>query len=224
MSRASGASAGRINTRVWNRSLPTRTSMRWASRVRSFPRRTPLPIASSASAQDLTRLKIRRMTASTSSRSRTSCARRRHPRAERSPAKCEPASDFSIRSVATRATSTRCAPSRPGTLINGGKFRVPEALGNKIFHPYSDFLLHDIDTGDDIPVLPGPEYAETSAQIRTAPLWALRTRNRLMHDGLSFTKQEAILRHGGQATAVRGRFNALSEADQDLLMTFLDSL
>ena len=37
-------------------------------------------------------------------------------------------------------------------------------------------------------------------QIRTAPLWALRTRNRLIHDGLSFTKQEAIARHAGQAS------------------------
>ena len=36
----------------------------------------------------------------------------------------------------------------PGTPINGGKFRVPEALGNKIIHPFSDFLLHDIGTGD----------------------------------------------------------------------------
>ena len=33
------------------------------------------------------------------------------------------------------------------------------ALGNKIIHPYSDFLSHDIGTGDGIPVLPGPEYA-----------------------------------------------------------------
>ena len=82
--------------------------------------------------------------------------------------------------------------ARPGTRINGDAFTVPAALGNKLFHPYSDFLLHDIGTGDGIPLLPGPEYAGTVRQIRTAPLWALRTRNRLMHDGLSFSKQEAI--------------------------------
>jgi CxxC motif-containing protein (DUF1111 family) len=35
-----------------------------------------------------------------------------------------------------------------GTLINGGLFVVPQALGNRIIHPYSDFLLHDIETGD----------------------------------------------------------------------------
>ncbi len=43
----------------------------------------------------------------------------------------------------------------PGTRINGGTFTVPAALGNKIIHPYSDFLAHDIGTGDGIPVLPG---------------------------------------------------------------------
>jgi CxxC motif-containing protein (DUF1111 family) len=114
--------------------------------------------------------------------------------------------------------------ARPGTLINGGAFRIPFALGNKIFHPYSDFLSHDIGTGDGIPVLPGPEYAATYVLMRTAPLWALRTRNRLMHDGLSFTKQEAIARHGNQAAGVRGRYDALSSAEKNLVLTFLDSL
>ena len=98
----------------------------------------------------------------------------------------------------------------PGTRINGGEFTVPEALGNKIIHPYSDFLLHDIGTGDGIPVQPTPEFASTAPQIRTAPLWAVRTRNRLMHDGLTFTKREAIERHAGQAAAVTAGFQALT--------------
>jgi CxxC motif-containing protein (DUF1111 family) len=112
----------------------------------------------------------------------------------------------------------------PGTRINGGALRVRDAIGNKIFHPYSDFLLHDIGTGDGIPVLPGAEFASTASQIRTAPLWGLRTRNRLMHDGLSFTKQEAITRHAGQATAAKNAFLALSAAQQTQVMAFLDSL
>src|SRR5207237_8107483 len=37
-----------------------------------------------------------------------------------------------------------------GTLINGGAFTVPAALGNKNIHPYSDFLLHDVGSGDGI--------------------------------------------------------------------------
>ncbi|MBF8293167.1 MAG: Cytochrome c protein [Steroidobacteraceae bacterium] len=114
--------------------------------------------------------------------------------------------------------------ARPGTLINGGAMKVPNALGNKIIHPYSDFLLHDIGTGDGIPFLPTPEYAGTAKQIRTAPLWALRTRNRLMHDGLTSTKEEAIQRHAGQAVLVTTAFNALTTRDQALVLEFLDSL
>ena len=112
----------------------------------------------------------------------------------------------------------------PGTRINGGSFTVPAALGNKIIHPYSDLLLHDIGTGDGIPIQPTPAYAGTANQIRTAPLWALRTRNRLMHDGLSNTKQDAIARHGGQAAGVRSRFSALSVAEQGQVLRFLESL
>jgi CxxC motif-containing protein (DUF1111 family) len=114
--------------------------------------------------------------------------------------------------------------ARPGTRINGDAFTVPAALGNKLFHPYSDFLLHDIGTGDGIPILPGPVFAGTASQIRTAPLWALRTRNRLMHDGLSFTKQEAIQRHAGQAAGVRNQYNALTDEQRSLVLAFLDSL
>lgn len=112
----------------------------------------------------------------------------------------------------------------PGTRINGGALAVHPALGNKVFHPYSDYLMHDIGSGDGIPVQPTPEYAATASQIRTAPLWALRTRNRLMHDGLSFTREDAIARHGGQASAVRKNFNALTTSQKRLLMKFLDSL
>jgi CxxC motif-containing protein (DUF1111 family) len=114
--------------------------------------------------------------------------------------------------------------SPPGTVINGGALRVSRALGNKVIHPYSDFLMHDVATGDGIPIQPIPEFAGTARQIKTAPLWALRTRNRLMHDGLSSTKEEAIQRHGGQAASVTTAFNALTARDQALLLEFLDSL
>jgi CxxC motif-containing protein (DUF1111 family) len=110
----------------------------------------------------------------------------------------------------------------PGTPINGGAFVVPAALGNKIIHPYSDFLIHDIGSGDGIPIT--PDDMTTANQIRTAPLWALRTRNRLMHDGLSFTKQEAIARHAGQAVSVTAVYNGLTDAQKQQLLAFLDSL
>lgn len=119
-------------------------------------------------------------------------------------------------------SSITTAPA--GTPVNNGGLVVHPALGNKTIHPYSDFLLHDVGTGDGIPFLPTPEYAATASQIRTAPLWALRTRNRLMHDGLTFTKQEAIERHAGQAAAVTARYLALPAAQRSQLLAFLDSL
>lgn len=114
--------------------------------------------------------------------------------------------------------------ARPGTVINGGALTVSAALGNKLIHPYSDFLLHDVGTGDGIPVLPDPRYAGTARQMRTAPLWGLRTRNRLMHDGLTFTLQEAIRRHAVQAGAARQGFFALSSEEQAQVLAFLNSL
>ena len=112
----------------------------------------------------------------------------------------------------------------PGTVVNGGAFVVPNALGNKVIHPYSDFLVHDVGTGDGIPVLPTAEYAGTAVQMRTAPLWGLRTRNRLMHDGLAFSLEEAIVRHQGQATSVTGAYLALPAGQKAQLLSFLNSL
>ena len=119
------------------------------------------------------------------------------------------------------ATITTAAP---GTVINGGQFTVPAALGNKVIHPFSDFLLHDIGSGDGIPFLPTAEFAATANKIRTAPLWALRTRNRLMHDGLSFTYPDAIRRHRGQAAGVATQFAQLSAMQKKQVGAFLDSL
>jgi CxxC motif-containing protein (DUF1111 family) len=109
----------------------------------------------------------------------------------------------------------------PGTLINAGTFKVPDALGNKIIHPFGDFLLHDIGTGDGI-VQNGGQT--TRLKVRTAPLWGVRTHTRLMHDGLSLTFMEAIKRHAGEADIVRQNFDNLSSGDQTLVIIFLESL
>ena len=109
----------------------------------------------------------------------------------------------------------------PGTSINGGTFTVPEALGNKIIHPYSDFLLHDIGTGDGIVQNP-PE--DTANKLRTVPLWGLRMHPRHMHDLKSLTLEDAIERHDGEAEQERDRFRRLSAAEKQALFTFLNSL
>ncbi len=109
----------------------------------------------------------------------------------------------------------------PGTAINGGAFTVPTALGNKIIHPFSDFALHDIGTGDGIVQNAGQSSAN---QMRTAPLWGIRARGRFMHDGQNITITDSINRHAGQATAARNNFNALSAASRSDLVAFVLSL
>jgi len=109
----------------------------------------------------------------------------------------------------------------PGATINGGAFVVPPALGNKAIHPFGDFLLHDIGTGDGI-VQNGGQG--TANKLRTPPLWGVRTRTRLMHDGSSLTFQHAILRHGGEARFVTDSFRRLGEGQQQSVVEFLKSL
>jgi CxxC motif-containing protein (DUF1111 family) len=115
--------------------------------------------------------------------------------------------------------SMNTAPA--GTVVNGGQFTIPAALGGKTIHPYSDFLLHDVGTGDGIQQN-GP--SNTANKLRTPPLWGLRTRDRLMHDGLSLTRNDAILRHGGEAGFVINRYRFLTQRQKMQLVTFLNSL
>lgn len=110
----------------------------------------------------------------------------------------------------------------PGTLVNGGMFVVPDALGNKVIHPYGDFLLHDVGTGDGI-VQGGP--ADTINKLRTAPLWGVRTKTRFMHDLKSESLTDAINRHRGEARGVVDNFHEeLTPSQQQQLITFLNSL
>jgi CxxC motif-containing protein (DUF1111 family) len=112
------------------------------------------------------------------------------------------------------------APS--GTVLNDGTFVVPDALGNKLIHPYSDFLLHDVGTGDGI-VQGGP--ADTINKLRTTPLWGLRTKTRFMHDLKSLSLTDAINRHRGEARGVIDNFREdLSPEQQQQVITFLNSL
>jgi CxxC motif-containing protein (DUF1111 family) len=128
-----------------------------------------------------------------------------------------------------------------GTPINGGSFTIPAALGEKSFHPYGDFLLHNVGTGDGIiqamiehygrsmyqhtwKNLSIPEFNNSANKIRTAPLWGVRLHSRLMHDGASVTFSDAIQRHRGEASQVTEAFEKLSPAEKKALLTFLQSL
>jgi CxxC motif-containing protein (DUF1111 family) len=109
----------------------------------------------------------------------------------------------------------------PGTVINGGALIVANAVGSKRIHPFGDYLLHDIGTGDGIVQNGGPNSRN---KVRTAPLWGLRSRGRLMHDMASHNIEDAIQRHDNQAASSRSAFQSLSNSDKAKLLAFLRSL
>lgn len=123
----------------------------------------------------------------------------------------------------------------PGTVLLGGTYTVSAAIGDRSVHPYGDYLLHNVGTGDGIVVSVlehhgraymrmQPTLDVTANRIRTAPLWGLRLRTRLMHDGESLTLRGAISRHGGEAKEARVRFEKLAPEQQVDLLSFLLSL
>lgn len=96
-----------------------------------------------------------------------------------------------------------------------------------VFAPFSDFLLHDMGTlGDNIGNT-GDSVAVTR-RMRTAPLWGLRSRNKLLHDGRTTDRTAAILAHNGgangQGTVAANAFQALSQAQKQDLLAFLNTL
>jgi len=84
---------------------------------------------------------------------------------------------------------------------------------------YSDLLLHDVGTGDGI-----VQSAAEANEIRTPALWGVRFRRPLLHDGSASTIEEAIRRHGGEATAVLEKFAALDPGARQQLLAFLGSI
>jgi hypothetical protein len=66
--------------------------------------------------------------------------------------------------------------------------------------------------------------ADTANKLRTVPLWGLHIKARFMHDNASTTLNDAILRHGGEAQGVTANFKALTPAQQQQLIAFLQSL
>jgi CxxC motif-containing protein (DUF1111 family) len=94
------------------------------------------------------------------------------------------------------------------------------ALDRQTFHPYSDFLLHDMGSlGDGI-----TQGAAGGREMRTTPLWGLRAVTRYLHDGRATTLEAAILAHDGQGKAARDRFSRLDARRKASLLAFLNSL
>ncbi len=110
-----------------------------------------------------------------------------------------------------------CTSCHVPTLTTGAN--ASASLNRKTLSPFSDFLLHELGTGDGI-----EQGAAEPDEIRTPALWGLRLRRPLLHDGSAATPAEAIRRHGGEAAGVMGRYNRATEPMRRALLAFLDSL
>ncbi len=111
-----------------------------------------------------------------------------------------------------------CANCHTPALITGPS--QVSAFNHVVFHPYSDFLLHDMGSlGDGI--VQGPAGA---TMMRTQPLWGLRFQSTLLHDGRAPDVKSAILGHDGQGKASRNKFTTLNPQQQADLLAFLGSL
>jgi CxxC motif-containing protein (DUF1111 family) len=86
---------------------------------------------------------------------------------------------------------------------------------------YSDLLLHDVGSDLDDKVVQGQAGGR---DWRTTPLWGLRARPRLLHDGRARTVLDAVLAHGGEAEPVLRRFRQLTPEDRGALLAFLAQL
>jgi len=116
--------------------------------------------------------------------------------------------------------------SDPASFIpptTGGKpitSSLNSVLANKTFHPYSDFLLHSMGSlGDGI-----TSGAAGPTMIRTAPLWGVRAKSRLLHDGRADDIPTAISLHDGQGLPAAEQFEALSTSQQQDVVNYLDTL
>jgi CxxC motif-containing protein (DUF1111 family) len=75
-----------------------------------------------------------------------------------------------------------------------------------------------------------PEGVADGQEWRTPPLWGIgltetvNGHTHFLHDGRARNLTEAILWHGGEAQASRDAFAALSKADRDALLAFVNSL
>lgn len=100
-------------------------------------------------------------------------------------------------------------------------------LSDQTIWPYNDLLLHDMGDGLADNRLDGDA---TGREWRTPPLWGIGLTETVnghtffLHDGRARNIQEAILWHGGEAQKARDAFAALTKAEREQLIAFVNSL
>lgn len=126
-------------------------------------------------------------------------------------------------------TDIKCSSCHITEMRTGTTGELAEAR-NQTIKPYTDLLLHDMgpDLADNL-----VEGQATGSMWRTSALWGIGytelvantgTQVGYLHDSRARNLTEAILWHGGEGTASRDRFAALSKTDRDALLAFLKSL
>lgn len=95
---------------------------------------------------------------------------------------------------------------------------------------YTDLLLHNMgpDLADGIsmgmPQFSTLEAFHTGQEFRTQPLWGVRLHGPWLHDGRADSLNDAIILHGGEATAARDAYLGLTPLEQDAVIKFLEAL
>jgi CxxC motif-containing protein (DUF1111 family) len=108
-----------------------------------------------------------------------------------------------------------------------GKVEGQPHLSDQTIWPYTDLLLHDM--GESL-ADKRPEGMANGQEWRTPPLWGIGLteivsgQTNFLHDGRARNVEEAILWHGGEAQASRDGYAALSKAEREALLSFVNSL
>jgi len=123
-------------------------------------------------------------------------------------------------------TTSITTSSNPASFIPPTTAGVPitqtlnSTLANQTFHPYSDFLLHDMGSlGDGMAA-----GAASPTMMRTVPLWGIRSKSQFLHDGRAGDLPTAISLHDGQGKGASQAFGALPTDQQADLVNFLNTL
>lgn len=107
----------------------------------------------------------------------------------------------------------------PGFKTGPNSIGIPEG---QTVAAYTDLLLHDMGAA----LSDGIAWQGTAkgSEWRTTPLWGLRYRRWLMHDGRTDNVEEAIQLHAGEGQKVTDAYNALATVSKDALKAFLLSI
>jgi len=123
-----------------------------------------------------------------------------------------------VESITTDANPASFIPATTGGVVITPALTA--LLTTQTFHPFSDFLLHDMGAlGDGI-----TSGSAGPTMMRTAPLWGARARSRFLHDGRAATTAGAIPLHAGQGAAAAAAFQALSSAERQQVIDFINTL